>query len=321
MRTDRYGRELKLEQPIEDVISVIRDYRHFIDKLKNIGIIFTPVIHITGGDPLLRPDIFEILDECKLNRLKVGILGNPDLITIELTKKLVDHGVISYQLSVDGPSSYHDKVRNKYGSYFNTLKAIKCLKDGGMRKIFIMCNVTKANIHLVPETYVNLINNDITEFVFARVACIGNAKDKTDTNIEPHYYKKLLSVMDRIRDDSVKISTKDPLWAAYFSEKGKLEPSPIDIEGGCQVGISLMCIMADGHVHACRRMNSPIGKVPEDSLYNIFVNSDLLSKFRNFSNYKKCGTCDLVNNCRGCPAIAYGKTGSYFDDDPQCWKK
>ncbi len=85
------------------------------------------------------------------------------------------------------------------------------------------------------------------------------------------------------------------------------------------MGIHSLCLLADGTAFACRRFYSPVGKAPEQSIEEIFL-SDEMNKYRNI-DYEKCSLCDLMQYCRGCPPVAYGKTGNGGSSDPQCWKK
>ncbi|MFQ6010522.1 MAG: SPASM domain-containing protein, partial [Candidatus Aenigmatarchaeota archaeon] len=114
---------------------------------------------------------------------------------------------------------------------------------------------------------------------------------------------------------------KDHLWVPLLNELGELSYEPTDdgkIYGGCSIGCNSFCILADGTAFACRRFYSPIGKVPDQSIEEIFV-SDELERYR-LAEYEKCSACDLFQYCRGCPAVAYGETGRFTSPDPQCWK-
>ena len=87
------------------------------------------------------------------------------------------------------------------------------------------------------------------------------------------------------------------------------------------MGITGIIVLADGTVMACRRFPSPVGKVPEEKLIDIFLKSSELNKYRNIHSLEKCSKCSLLRFCRGCPAVAYGQTGDWRKADPQCWKE
>ena len=81
-----------------------------------------------------------------------------------------------------------------------------------------------------------------------------------------------------------------------------------------------MTILSNGEVHACRRCESLIGKVPEQSLYDIFFGTEL-NEYRKYDEFTKCSKCELLRFCRGCPAVTKCLTGNFYGIDPQCWKK
>lgn len=111
----------------------------------------------------------------------------------------------------------------------------------------------------------------------------------------------------------------------YLYEKGLFDPSEIDnpndlILDGCHCGITHITTLADGTVYACRRSETPVGKVPEQSFYDIF-NSEEMDKYRQYDKFEHCSKCEIKNFCRGCPSVAKCLTGNFYAKDPQCWKK
>lgn len=91
------------------------------------------------------------------------------------------------------------------------------------------------------------------------------------------------------------------------------------VYSGCSMGINSLSVLADGTVYACRRFVSPVGKLPEQSIIDIFLGKRL-SSYRNIYTLEKCKKCELIHYCRGCPAVAWGHYGSHTKADPQCWK-
>ncbi len=103
---------------------------------------------------------------------------------------------------------------------------------------------------------------------------------------------------------------------------GALSEDKDTVFRGCPIGIYLLVIVADGVVYPCRRLPVRIGKVPQQSLREIFIKSKELNKMRDIGKMEKCRKCDLLQYCRGCPAVAYGASdGNYFAPDPQCWRE
>lgn len=89
---------------------------------------------------------------------------------------------------------------------------------------------------------------------------------------------------------------------------------------GCHCGRSHITILPTKDVYACRRMESKVGNLNDDSLYNIWL-SDSMNEYREYDKFDKCSKYELKLLCRGCPAVTKGLTGSIYNADPQCWKE
>lgn len=303
---------------IEDVKKV---FYNCLDMCKKID--RNPHFFITGGDPILHPDFWKILELFKENNIKFGILGNPFHLTDDVCKKLHHYGCTSYQLSIDGLRDTHDYFR-KEGSYDITLEKIKCIHNGGMTA-GIMTTVSKRNIDEIPSLIDAVVKYDADIFSFARYCPTSLEKS---AHMSPDEYRNLLdkcwNKFEEHKNSNTFFNLKDHLWTLYLYEKGifKIDPDLDDdvIYDGCNCGNSHMTILPNGDVYACRRMESVIGNALNESLYDIFF-SDNMNKYRHYENFEKCSKCELLRFCRGCPAVSYAYTHDFYSEDPQCWKK
>ena len=153
--------------------------------------------------------------------------------------------------------------------------------------------------------------------------------DERDTGMTPQEYRHLLEVCDakikayEAAGCGTYFNRKDHLWTLYWYETGEFQ-IPADtvpgmIYGGCNCGNCHMTILPTGDVYACRRVqNSRVGNVFEDRLADLWVCE--MEQYREYDRFKKCAKCELMPWCRGCPAVASGAHGDYYDVDPQCWK-
>ena len=117
---------------------------------------------------------------------------------------------------------------------------------------------------------------------------------------------------------------KDHLWTLYEYETGafKIPEGTEDgmIYGGCNCGNCHLTILPTGDLYACRRVqNSRVGNVFEDRIADVWVCE--METYRDYTKFKKCAKCELLAWCRGCPAVASGAHGDFYDADPQCWKE
>lgn len=319
-----YQSELKNELCHEDCIKIIDDFS------KTFNYWGMPTrINFTGGDALLREDIYDLISYAIKKGSAVGILGNPNHLNHETAEKLKSLGVFRYQLSIDGLEETHDKLRGRKGLFKDTLRALQVLDDVGLPSV-VMLTLSKVNANELIDIIRMVANKGVPIFDFARLVPFGAGEQLKDQMLTPNEYRALLLKVfeeyKNLQDNecSTYFGRKDHLWKLLYQELGLLKPLPKDKEivyHGCGIGSCLLTILADGTVYSCRRLPIKIGMVPIQSIRNIFINSPEHNKLRELENLEKCSKCDLMQFCRGCPAVAYGATGDYMAPDPQCWKE
>jgi radical SAM/SPASM domain protein of ACGX system len=325
-----YTSEIQNPLSTEECFRVMDSFLGMLARLSTEhGIKIMPRINFTGGDPILRPDLFELLDYAEERNIYIGMLGNPNHITPDSAQKLREHGVGRYQISIDGMEDTHDSSRRK-GSFSDSLRALEILKEAGIMEN-VMFSLSKQNAHdLIPVMQL-MAEREIRRFDFARVAAYGNARE-LGNDLQPLEYRELLmevyEAMKRLGKRGVKTEYgfKDHLWNLLRFELGDYtlwgNNDGKRIYDGCHAGQTFLVLLADGTIYACRRFVSPIGNVRRDDLYHVFRYSQTLNKMRNVELYEKCRLCELRQYCRGCPAVAAGaNSGAFLAPDPQCWKK
>ncbi|MBI2472013.1 MAG: radical SAM protein [Planctomycetes bacterium] len=319
-----YEQELKNELSYEDCCKIIDD---FSNTFNTYGM--PTRINFTGGDPLLRKDIFDLIVYARKKEIDVGILGNPNYLDYETTKKLKDIGVSSYQVSIDGLEETHDRLRGRKGLFKDTIRAIHALENVGIRSV-VMFTLSRENANELIGVIHTVAKEGVSIFDFARIVSIGAGEQFREQTLTSQEYKRLLlQVLEEYRclqenGNKTYFGRKDHLWKLLYQELGLLKPFPKDKEtiySGCGIGSSILTILADGTVYACRRLPVEIGKVPEQSIRDIFINSSEHNKMRQVEKMRKCSKCELVQFCRGCPAVAYATHRDYMAPDPQCWKE
>lgn len=284
-----------------------------------------PYFYITGGDPILHPDFWKLLDLLKEKHLPFSILGNPFHLNDAVCARLKACGCEKYQLSLDGLQKTHDWFR-KPGSYRTTLETIACIKNSGMRAV-IMSTVSGTNIEEIPALIDEVVQSKADVFAFARYCPTSEEKD---TNIAPLRYRQLLADCERKFNEyeaagcETYFNKKDHLWTLYDYETGRFQIPEAAEEGiiyeGCNCGNCHLTILPTGEVFACRRVqNSKVGNVLQDRLADLWLTK--MEDYRDYSAFEKCAKCELLAFCRGCPAVASGKTGRFYAPDPQCWKE
>lgn len=306
----------KAEWSIEDANIVLDDFVDFCNKYDR-----RPNIAITGGDPLLHPEFWKIIEAISDRKIPFVILGNPFHVDERSIKRLVQLGCNSYQMSLDGLRETHDYFRMP-GSFDATLRALQNIKEWGMRSV-VMTTVSKINYRELPELTRLIADIGVDVCAFARYCPTHNDREN---NLSPQEYHELLDEMWGLYEELIEsgaetqFNFKDHLWSILLYEKGILEIEDDDvIYEGCHCGISHLTLLEDGTVYACRRMESPVGEVPKQKIEDIFF-GEKMDRFRLIDKIEGCKDCKLKNYCRGCRAVAAGtNNGDHLSLDPQCW--
>lgn len=286
----------------------------------------TPEFYITGGDPILHPDFWRLLEKLHSLSIPFTIMGNPFHLTDENCKKMHDLGCRKYQMSLDGLRVTHDWFR-KPGSFDTTLEKVSCINKSGMHSV-IMSTVSEKNIKEIPELVDICAEHDVDVFAFARYCPGGNDHSNGITPLE---YRSFLLEMEKKFDyynhlyftgkGRLWCNKKDHLFTLLDYELGTFK-IPQDsrediIYSGCNCANCHLTILPTGDVYACRRLSSKVGNVFTDSLIDLWTGK--MNDYRQYEKFTKCSKCELLRFCRGCPAVSYGTNGSFYAEDPQCW--
>lgn len=283
-----------------------------------------PYFYITGGDPVLHENFWQLLDLLHSQKIPFTVMGNPFHLDDSVCRKLKERGCEKYQMSLDGTRETHDWFR-KPGSFDCTLEKIACLKRASIRAV-IMSTVSGKNIGEIPAVIDIVAAAGVDVYAFARHCPTDGEKDN---GISPEAYRNLLDICHQKFTEYEKngcetwFNRKDHLWTLYDYENGFFKiPAGAEknmIYDGCNCGNSHLTILPDGDVYACRRVpNSKIGNVFRDELAALWLNE--MERYRDYDKFAKCAKCELLAWCRGCPAAAASTAGDFYAADPQCWK-
>ncbi len=284
-----------------------------------------PYVYLTGGDPILHPDFWRIMALLHDRGIRTAIMGNPFHLTPEVCAHMRELGCVKYQVSLDGLCETHDAFR-KPGSFDTTLAAIPVIQGAGMWAN-VMTTVSSRNMSEVPELIDLVASLGVDVYAFGRY-CPTSGQRAGEFHMEPLAYRALLvecqQRMRRQRERGARtyFYPKDHLWRLLEWEQGTFvipeAADPHSAHDGCHCGIGHLTILPTGVVHACRRMESPVGDVSRETLSEIYF-GEHLAEYRCIDHFEKCVECPLHGWCRGCPAVAFGYTGDRHAPDPQCW--
>ena len=287
------------------------------------GLDFSPSVNITGGEPFLRKDLFDVLTLFIDEGFDAYLLTNGILIDSEKANRLSHIGVKGVQVSIEGPEEVHDSIRGR-NSFAASIRGIKHLLDAGL-EVTLNATVSRLNSEHLVDMAGLASGLGVRRLGFSRLVPSGRGNSLTGEMLEPvmvrELYEKIFSI---VPENGLEIVTGDPVASQFRNNTNETAPDNIPL-GGCAAGVSGLTIMPDGTVVPCRRLPVPLGNIRKDSLREIWSSSKVLNALRTRSMYRgKCGSCTKWSNCRGCRAIAYfhsmanGK-GDILAPDPQCF--
>jgi radical SAM protein with 4Fe4S-binding SPASM domain len=305
-----------------EIRNVAREVSELLDTWTDTyEIPFSPSFNITGGEPFLREDIFEILQEIGSQGFELYLLSNGVLIDKEKAQKLSELGVKGVQVSIEGPERIHEEIRGR-GSFSSSLKGVAHLLKAGLS---VTLNVTLSDINA--DHFMDLVRLSsslgVHKLGFSRLVPSGRGSGLLNNMLTKRTLSELYRSIVSLNPEGLQIVTGDPV-ASRMSDNDK-DDSGSFATGGCAAGISGFTILPDGTVTPCRRLPIPIGNVRKDALREIWATSRVLESLRDKRSYKgKCGSCRRWSSCRGCRAIAYAYSqwkgeNDFLAEDPQCF--
>lgn len=307
---DQYKDELSTNQ-IKSIIDKIADYS-------------SPLIILTGGEPLFRNDIFEIADYLNEKKLPTALATNGTLINNSIAKKISQANFRRVSISIDGSSDQkHDQFRGIPGCFNRAIESIKILTKHSI-PVQINVSVTKSNIKEIPqiiELSEKLKAVALHLFVLVPVGC-GITINKNEQISKEQYEDFLIWFYKKSRDTDLDFKvTCAPHYNRIISQyENKISNSSHPhFSRGCLAGNSVCFISHYGNVQPCGYLPLKIGNILTKSFQSIWENSQEFEMLRNTNTLTgKCGDCHYKNICSGCRARAFHASGDYMGEETIC---
>jgi radical SAM protein with 4Fe4S-binding SPASM domain len=279
-------------------------------------------ISMGGGEPLLRENLFEIVEHAREREIQVVLNSNGYFIDRENARKIRESGVVSVQISIDGLEETHDRFRGKRGAFQRALEAIENLQEVGVRTT-VRSTLTRETVADIPPLIDLLKARGVETIGVGRAICVGKSQDHAlALRLSPQEYKEAMAQI--FQTEGVEIRSADPISLLvkphFFEELEKRHKDPLKVWGGCAAGVGVLFLTATGDAQPCSVWPVKLGNVREESLKEIWEKAPLLQELRTRSHLKgKCGTCKYKYLCGGCRADSFGLYGDYLVEDPMCW--
>jgi radical SAM protein with 4Fe4S-binding SPASM domain len=297
--------------------------RDVIDKIAG----FAPesVTILTGGEPLLRRDILEIVRYASERELWVVIGTNGIRVTEPLIERLKQDGVRGMALSLDAlDADRHDRFRNVRGAWENTVQGATRLHQAGLP--FIIQTTVGAHNAEELEAIADFAHEKLGAKVWNLYFLVQSGRGKFVTDIDAAGYTKVLSELSRIqekyRDRMVCNAKCAPHYVRRQFADNPDNPFARTYDGGaggCPAGTHYMGIRPNGDVTPCPYLPEFGGNLKDQSLAAIWNDSEVFTEIRRRDSLEgRCGACELAAHCGGCRARAHATSGSVLAEDPLC---
>ena len=296
-----------------------------VDDMAHAGLAY---IALSGGEPLIRPDIFDIIERIRKNGMAFSIATNATVLTPERARRLKELNCLYVQVSVDGATAKtHNWFRGR-NSFELTCKGIQNAVEAGIH-VGVATTVTQHNYQEVPEI-INLAEQlGAKTFMHYNFVPTGRGEDIINLDLTPDQRSELLNMLAaETKKRKISLLSTAPHYSkvciekqaatlamTHFDNSQITQDNPLsvlaDFIGGCGTGRLYCALDYDGSITPCVFIPIKLGNIRTDSLLDIWHNSEVFKKIRDRENFwGACGTCSYRNVCGGCRARAYG----YFRD-------
>ncbi|MDO4415029.1 MAG: radical SAM protein [Erysipelotrichaceae bacterium] len=277
----------------------LEDYRRILDEVREDFDLSKMMLCITGGEPLLRKDFFEIMSYAHQNGFRWGMTSNATLITPEVAEKLADTGMRTISVSIDGTEETHDALRGMKGGYRKAMEGIQNLIDADrFEAIQITTVINHENINELDELFEIMKGIDIDSWRLAALEPIGRALLRPELMCTKEDHIRL---MDFIRE---KRKEGWPLVYGCSHFLGmKYEAEVRDWYWLCNAGLYTASIMANGDIGACldieRRKETIQGNIFKDRFSDVWYSRFEIFRKDLSSMSEECRGCTHAKYCRG----------------------
>lgn len=325
-----------LAQPHRNPLELSFDEgRELIDQICEFG---SPLLVLTGGDPIKRPDVYDLITYACDRGLRVAMTpsGTP-LMTREVVARLKEVGLSRLAVSLDGSSAdLHDHFRQVLGSFQWTLDAIEYAHEVGL-PVQVNTTMTQYNLEDFPNLIQKMIDLDVA--LWSVFFLVPTGRGQADDELTAEEYEWVLTRLYEVsRTVSFDIkTTAAPHYRRVVLQQAKANGVLGEVKRGGNIGFH---VGGDAIGRAAKGVNDgrgfvfvshlgqifpsgflPVaaGNVREDRLVDVYRNSDLFTALRDPEQLKgKCGLCEYKTVCGGCRARAYAVTGDFLESDPYC---
>ena len=311
--------------------------KRFIDDLAEFKV---PALLFSGGEPLVRPDFFELATYAAAKGVRPTLSTNGTLITLEVARKLKEIGVAYVGISLDGLEDVNDAFRGKAGAYEGAMHGIEnCVRVG--QRVGLRFTINSHNIRELDKIFDFIEEKKINRVCFYHLVYSGRGKAMTEEDVTPEESRRAMdTIIRRTKDFEARGLEKEILTVdnhcdgVYMYLKAKYEGDEalaeqiwryISMNGGNRSGIAFAEVDPEGYVHPDQfTQHHTFGNVREKKFSEIWqdVSHPILAGLKDRKPLLKgrCAKCRYLELCNGnFRTRAEARTGDFWESDPSCY--
>ena len=256
------------------------------------------IVVLTGGEPLLRPDIEQVGKEIAKRGYYWSMVSNGFFYTEQMHRKLMAAGLKAITFSLDGIGENHNWMRGNPNSYEHTIKAIEIAAKERTLDLDVVSCINRRSIGQLEEIYQKLKSLGVRKWRLFTIIPIGRAKDDPQMHLTN---EEMVRLMDFI---AAKRQQKGPLEVSFSCEGylGKYEEKVRPVRHFCHAGINIASVLIDGRICACPNIDRNVfsqGNIYTDNLFEVWENKFQAFRNRDWARKGICAGCKQFKNCLG----------------------
>lgn len=290
-----------------------KEAKKLIKEIKCAGF---KIMIFSGGEPLIREDIVELIRYAKDSGLKPVLGSNGTMLTDKFAYDLKTAGIKVIGISLDSMNvQKHDTLREYEGAWEKAVEGMDFCRRAGI-PFQIHTTVMNWNYCEIEDIYDFAVTKDAAAHHLFLLIPTGRALEIESNILESDEYENLLRrVLDKQKDFDIEIK---PTCAPQFMRIAKEKNIDVRYTRGCLAGISYCIIAPNGNIQPCAYLDFSVGNVRQDSFSEIWKKNEFLNELRSMNYTGKCSSCKYKKICGGCRARAYYYKSNYMAEDPWC---
>lgn len=297
LRCRHCGSDCTSSSPHKDM--PLEDFLRAFDTIPKKESVSGFTVVLTGGEPLLRPDIEKIGKELVRRGVGWGMVSNGFFYDEAMHGKLLGAGMRALTVSLDGLEREHDWMRGRAGSFGRAIRAIEIAAGDRRLNFDVVTCVNKRNVGQLQQIHDLLASLGVRQWRIFTVIPIGRAGNDPEMHLSDDEFKYLMDFIQRKREHKESDMNVTMSCEGYL---GKYEVKVRSAPYFCRAGINIGSVLIDGRICACPNIDRDVfsqGSIYEDKFYDVWQQRFGVFRNRDWARKGKCGDCRMFRNCLG----------------------